>query len=183
MEILRTKIESGYKVFSDGALYVGEVGITNTAYGTEFLPHGRGTKTCANGDKYEGNWRAGQFEGYGTLTCANGDEFEGEWGDSGLYGHVTATYANGDKYSGGYSKGKCHGQGTFKDAACQTERTGYWENGVYIGEAPRQKPSCAFYQTSSHYSSDYEFPASSREPEDNNWASNFVLNLIIQDII
>ena len=32
---------------------------------------------CANGDKYEGDWRDNQKDGYGRYTWKNGDIYEG----------------------------------------------------------------------------------------------------------
>ena len=49
--------------------------------------HGRGTKTWANGDRYEGDWRDGNSRtGRGTHTWGQGsqwagDRYEGEWRD------------------------------------------------------------------------------------------------------
>ena len=35
----------------------------------------------ANGDKYDGEFKNGNFNGRGVYTCANGDIYNGEWKD------------------------------------------------------------------------------------------------------
>ncbi len=40
---------------------------------------GNGTLTYANGDVYEGTWKAGGRERYGTIKWANGNIYEGNF--------------------------------------------------------------------------------------------------------
>ena len=76
------------------------------------VPHGLGTYTFANGDKYVGEWKDGMRNGQGTNTFANGDKYVGEWKDAKYHGLGTATFANGEKYVGEWKDDKYHGQGT-----------------------------------------------------------------------
>ncbi len=41
-------------------------------------PHGQGTTTYANGDKYIGEWKGDIKHGQGTLTWSDGSKFVGE---------------------------------------------------------------------------------------------------------
>ena len=45
------------------------------------MRHGWGKHTCANGDKYTGNWRLDKRHGRGRAMFARGVEYEGEWAD------------------------------------------------------------------------------------------------------
>lgn len=45
------------------------------------MRHGWGKHTCANGDKYTGNWRLDKRHGRGRAVFARGVEYEGEWAD------------------------------------------------------------------------------------------------------
>jgi hypothetical protein len=40
---------------------------------------GRGKYTYPHGDKYEGEWKNGEFHGQGTYTSPDGRKYEGEW--------------------------------------------------------------------------------------------------------
>ena len=45
------------------------------------MRHGWGKHTCANGDKYTGNWRLDKRHGRGHAVFARGVHYEGEWAD------------------------------------------------------------------------------------------------------
>jgi hypothetical protein len=111
------------------------------------VPHGLGTYTFANGDKYVGEFKDGMRNGKGTNTFANGDkyvgEFKGGYGD----GYGTLTFASGSKHVGEFKDGKYHGQGTyihangnryvgeFKGGQCDGRGTYTFPNGeTYVGE-------------------------------------------------
>ena len=55
-----------------GAVYEGELSIRGKA-------DGRGKLSFANGDVYEGEFKAGRMEGYGKMLYADGDSYEGDW--------------------------------------------------------------------------------------------------------
>ena len=50
------------------------------------LRHGRGVHTCANGDRYEGQWRYDRRDGTGKMTFVRGLKYEGEWKDDKAHG-------------------------------------------------------------------------------------------------
>jgi len=58
-------------------------------------PHGYGTYTWANGNKYVGEMKNGKYDGNGTMTLASGDKYVGEWKNGDMHGQGTATSANG----------------------------------------------------------------------------------------
>ena len=74
-------------------------------------PHGRGTYTHANGDRYEGQWRNGKEHGHGTYTFAQGERYEGEWRDRMRHGRGTSTYPDGSHYKGEWRNDKPDGYG------------------------------------------------------------------------
>jgi len=81
--------------------YVGEI--------KNLKPDGSGTYTYGKGkwegDKYEGQWKRGNFHGQGTYTRSDGHKFVGEWKDNVLndfteydkYGNIVRKYVNGVK--------------------------------------------------------------------------------------
>ncbi len=60
----------------------------------------KGTRTIANGDKYEGEFLNGKFHGKGTYTYANGDKYEGEFLNGKFTGKGTFTCSNGKPFTG-----------------------------------------------------------------------------------
>ena len=54
-----------------------------------------GTSTFANGNKYVGEFRDGDFNGQGTFTFANGNKYVGEFRNDNFNGQGTKTYADG----------------------------------------------------------------------------------------
>ena len=74
---------------------------------------GRETRTWANGDRYEGEWRNGNPHGRGTYTWANGERYEGEFREGKRIGQGTYTWATGDRYEGEFREGKRTGQATY----------------------------------------------------------------------
>ena len=81
--------------------YVGEI--------KNLKPDGSGTYTYGKGkwegDKYEGQWKEGEFHGQGAFTRSNGHKFVGEWKNNVLndfteydkYGIIVRKYVNGVK--------------------------------------------------------------------------------------
>ncbi|HEX8961766.1 MAG TPA: hypothetical protein VF801_02075, partial [Rhodocyclaceae bacterium] len=45
------------------------------------VPHGQGTYTWKNGDRYTGGWSRGHKHGHGRYTWADGRSWEGEYAD------------------------------------------------------------------------------------------------------
>ena len=88
------------------------------------VPDGQGTYTYPNGEKYIGEFRNGKKEGQGTFTWVDGKKYVGEWKNDVREGQGTYTWANGKKYVGEYRNNVPDGQGTFT-----------WADGAkYVGE-------------------------------------------------
>ena len=66
--------------------------------------------------KAVGEWKDGKPHGLGTATFANGDKYIGEFKDGKANGQGIFTFTNGNKYAGEFKDGKYHGQGTFINA-------------------------------------------------------------------
>jgi hypothetical protein len=77
---------------------------------------GRGTVRYADGEVYEGEWKADKMEGHGTYRAAHGDVYEGEWKADKMEGRSTMRYADGDVYEGEYKANKKEGRGTYRFA-------------------------------------------------------------------
>ncbi len=79
--------------------YIGEI--------ENLKPNGYGIFTYGigkwKGDKYEGMWKDGRFDGHGTLIRKNGEKFKGEWKNNNLwniskyskFGKILRKYENG----------------------------------------------------------------------------------------
>ena len=52
-------------------------------------------------------------EGFGKYTYLDGEKYEGEWKNGKWDGQGTFTSPDGEKYVGKFKDGECHGQGTF----------------------------------------------------------------------
>ena len=65
-------------------------------------PHGHGVLIdAADGDEYDGNFKAGKFHGRGRATYGHLDQYDGEWNDGNYHGHGVRTYDYGSsKYDG-----------------------------------------------------------------------------------
>lgn len=101
-----------------------------------------------NGDRYEGEFRNGLFNGWGVYTCQNGDRYEGEFADDLKHGKGTFTAAGGEKYVGEFAKDRRHGQGTL--FLTNGDRyVGGFENGVQHGQGT------VTYQNGSRYSGEF----------------------------
>jgi hypothetical protein len=86
-------------------LYTGEI--------ENGIPHGQGTYTFPNGEKYVGKFHDGKRHGQGTFTYSYGEKYVGEFKDGKRHGHGIFTSPYGTKYVGEYKDDKRHGQGTF----------------------------------------------------------------------
>ena len=66
---------------------------------------GFGKYTYLDGDKYEGDWKNGEWDGQGTITFSNGDKLVGEYKDGKPWnvkgydkeGDITGKWVNGVK--------------------------------------------------------------------------------------
>lgn len=108
-------IESVTSVFGEGAL----------------MP-GRASAVWSNGDRYDGEQSAGQFDGDGNFTSLTGDRIEGQWKNGALDGKARVAWANGDRYDGSWANGKQDGEGT--EIWANGERyQGLWREGKPLG--------------------------------------------------
>ena len=101
-----------------------------------------------NGDRYEGEFRNGLFNGWGVYTYRNGDRYEGEFADDLKHGKGTYTAADGEKYVGEFVKDRRQGQGTLflKNG---DRYVGSFENGLPQGQGTMT------YQNGGRFSGDF----------------------------
>ena len=66
---------------------------------------GRGKYTYPLGEKYEGEWKNGEYHGQGTFTLPDGEKYEGEWKNGEYHGQGTETWSDGQKYVGKWKDG------------------------------------------------------------------------------
>ena len=137
----------GTYTFANGDKYVGEF--------KEDKRNGQGTYSFANGNRYVGAFKEGKFDGQGIYSFANGNRYVGAFKDDKYDGQGTYTFADGDKYVGEFKNDKRNGQGNltfangraglgeWKDdkphgrfieykADKSIERSGIFEDGVFI---------------------------------------------------
>ena len=97
---------------------------------------GRGTYRFANGNVYEGEWKAGKPEGRGTFRFASGNVYEGEFKAGKMEGRGTYRYADGNVYEGEYKAGKKEGRGTYRYADGKA-KVGCYKAGARVGEGAK----------------------------------------------
>ena len=68
---------------------------------------------------------------FGTYTFADGEKYVGEFKDGEFHGQGTYTFTDGENYVGGFKDGKRHGQGTYTYADRSIDR-GYYLNGQLV---------------------------------------------------
>ena len=114
-----------------------------STYKVNFLKDGRRyLASFKTGDIYDGNWKYGLPHGYGTYSWANGNKYVGfsEF-DASTTG--TIYFLNGDKYTGEFKNEKQHGRGVYYYSN-GTAKEGIWKNGSfqYAQKTPySRKPS------------------------------------------
>ena len=89
-----------------GDIYSGELGPKG-----EYL--GRGIYTFANGNKYEGQFKAGLPNGKGIFINKDGHKYIGDFKNALWDGEGKLTFPNGDQYSGGFKENMFSGKGTY----------------------------------------------------------------------
>ncbi len=121
--------------------WVSETGDSYRGEMQDGLPHGQGTITYAEDDKYSRKSYTGELEngvpnGWGTMTYEYVDGewvYEGQWQDGQEHGNGTLTRANGSQYAGDFENGDRSGKGT----ATYTDGSSYegqWKNNIYHGQ-------------------------------------------------
>jgi len=68
--------------------------------------------TFPNGDRYEGQFKDGLFDGWGVYTYRDGDRFEGEFKDDMKNGRGAFVHRNGDRYTGAFVSDMKQGKGS-----------------------------------------------------------------------
>ncbi len=87
-----------------------------------------GAHAYANGDTYDGEWKAGKKHGQGSYTWADGERYEGQWDNGTKSGLGAYFWTNGDRYEGQFVDGIYHGEGIFTYASGRTV-SGEWDAG------------------------------------------------------
>lgn len=106
------------------------------------------------GNKYDGNWEEGMYEGFGIYSWKTGDRYAGYFSKGLKNGYGTYTWENGDCYEGYWSNNKRNGEGTYYFATGGS-KTGIWIDGEYQ-ETCSDDVNNSEYPSSSHKeSSDY----------------------------
>ena len=72
---------------------------------------GRGVMRYADGNFYDGEWKAGLFEGRGVMRFASGNVYDGEYKADKREGRGVYRYADGNVESGFYKQGADVGEG------------------------------------------------------------------------
>lgn len=116
---------------------------------------GRGPKgeisvvTFPNGDRYEGEFGDGLFNGWGAYYRRNGDRYEGEFRNDMKDGRGTYTYYNGDKFIGEFKNDMKHGSGSMM----------YMNGNRYVGQFQndmRNGKGTLNYQDGKQYAGDFK---------------------------
>ncbi len=94
--------------------------------------NGRGKYRTVDGDTYEGEFKDDAFSGFGTYTYVDGRKYTGEFKDDEFNGHGTLSFPNGEKYVGEFEDDRFNGRGTFFSADGKKQE-GQFVNGMFIG--------------------------------------------------
>ncbi|WP_165982313.1 MORN repeat-containing protein [Dankookia rubra] len=126
--------------------------------------NGLGEVVAPNGERYEGNWRAGRPDGFGMLVFApdaHGRElvagappgtwrirarrYEGEWRDGRPHGRGVVLFADGARFDGEFREGLADGPGEYASLR-GPPRHGVWRRGcpVHSAGAEGAAPSLRF---------------------------------------
>jgi len=90
-----------------------------------------------NGERYEGDWKGGKWDGFGVYVKPDGYRYEGGWKKGRRHGECTESFPDGYAYKGEYMEGIRQGKGHLK-----------WPNGdEYKGEFANGKREGEGYQS------------------------------------
>ena len=108
---------------------------TGDRYEGEFkdgLFNGWGSFFYANGDKYEGDFRSDMKDGRGVFAFKNGDKYSGTFKSDMKSGKGRLIFKNGDRYAGGFENDMINGKGTML-CANGNRYAGDFRNGLKHG--------------------------------------------------
>lgn len=94
----------------------------------------------ADGEKYVGEFKQGQYHGKGMMTYTDGEKYIGEYLEGTRHGQGTYVFANGDKYIGEYKNGTRHGQGVYTSTDGK-RYVGSFDNGIPDGHGAEIFPA------------------------------------------
>jgi hypothetical protein len=104
----------------------------------ENRPNGRGRMVFWNASTYEGEWRAGVFEGHGEIVWADGSSYVGEWRQGLQHGRGVLEDVEGCTHDGEWQENRLHGQAT-RTLADGSVMEGSWEAGVLNGQGSHRQ--------------------------------------------
>ena len=122
-----------------------------------------GKKSKHAGDQYIGQFKASKKDGHGTYTYANGNKYVGEYKDGKINGHGTYTYPNGHKYVGEFKDDKRNGHGTYTYSDGSVLK-GIWKDDKFQ-YAKKPKPSSSTVIASNNNAKVAELTAAQRKAE------------------
>jgi len=91
--------------------------------------NGWGTYTYTDGSHYDGEWKDGKRHGRGVFSFTNGNRYEGEFRDGNFNGRGVFTFADGNRYAGEFSDNRANGSGVLVVGG--SSYSGTWTNGCY----------------------------------------------------
>ncbi len=109
---------------------------------------GRGRYGYAAGGVYEGQVVAGQLQGRGIYVSPAGDRYEGEFVAGQFNGRGNYRTANGDRYEGEFQNNAFHGRGIYSYANGQ-QLAGLWDGGKLKEAQPIDTVRTALGRTTS----------------------------------
>ncbi|CEL96913.1 unnamed protein product [Vitrella brassicaformis CCMP3155] len=113
------KVMEKYK--QQGGLHVNKLSFSKTREKSPLV-------VLAGGDKYEGEWVGGVFDGYGVLERPDGQKYEGQVKDNQYNGTGKLTDRSGFVYEGDFKDGRYHGKGKYTYANGSSYEDDWTEN-------------------------------------------------------
>lgn len=122
------KIENGTFEYTDGAIYTGSFNYSENR-------SGEGTMIYNDGGYYKGEWSSGERHGKGYVVFPDGGEYSGEFKYNKLNGHGERLYPDGTLFVGEFKDGSCtFGEQFLTDGTSRKGRCAY---GDWLGDVTR----------------------------------------------
>lgn len=129
---MKDSIPHGFGVLDYHSITRGSI----TRYKGEFQNfeyHGKGILTFYKEDETKcvgkGTFRKNKQYGKGSYSCADGEKFEGMYSEDKLNGKGILTYSDESRYEGDFKDGLPHGKGTKYDSSGNVTESGTFKNG------------------------------------------------------